>query len=114
MSYSLVFWNQDNRDDDAQSTYEMLQKGSSLDYVKELPVRKILQTLEHEFREWDRPNSMSFEKDGKGAFQVTMTPHLVEFVCYGMLSEDMNMLIDIMLPFGCFLYDPQVNTRFES
>ncbi len=112
MSYSLVFWNQNDDSSAPQTIYEGLQNGDKVPQVEKLPISQILQTLEQEFEDWARPDADSFEKDGSGAFQVETTPYLVEFSCYGLAAEDMNKLIDIMLPFGCSLYDPQTNERF--
>ena len=114
MGYALVFWNQDGNDGAPQTIYELLQNGDKVRQVEKLPINQVLHTLEREFEDWTHPDADSFEKEGRGAFQVATTPYLVEFNCYGMLSDDMNRLIDIMLPFGCFLYDPQTNERFAG
>lgn len=52
------------------------------------------------------------KKEGHGAFQIFTTSQIVRFDCYGMQGADMNILIDILLDFGCPLYDPQISTRF--
>ena len=55
-----------------------------------------------------------FEKEGRGAFQIFTTPQVLRFDCYGMSEQDMNALMDVPLDFGCPLYDPQIETRFDG
>ena len=46
--------------------------------------------------------------------QIFTTSQIVRFDCYGMQEADMNALMDILIDFGCPLYDPQISTRFDS
>ncbi len=50
----------------------------------------------------------------RGAFQIFTIPQAVRFDCYGMQEADLNSLVDILIEFGCPLYDPQISTRFDS
>ena len=67
------------------------------------------------FSDWNiQGGGKDFEKEGHGAFQIFTTSQIVRFDCYGMQEADMNALTDILLDFGCPLYDPQISTRFDS
>ena len=50
----------------------------------------------------------------RGAFQIFTIPQAVRIDCYGMQEADLNSLVDILIEFGCPLYDPQISTRFDS
>ena len=58
-------------------------------------------------------NKAGIDNDGEGSFNIFTTSQFVQFDCYDINKDDMNMLIDIMLEYGCRLYDPQIETRFD-
>ncbi len=113
MSYDLCFWRQDKPATEPRETYEKLAGNSPVSDVLELPTEEIFESLKITFADWECPDEHSFEKAGR-AFQVHNSKYLFEFMCYGLSGEDMNKIIDVMLPFGCYLYDPQVGERFDG
>lgn len=89
--------------------------GEPMEELETLPIDEILQKITAVFSDWTIQNTMKdFQKAGHGAFQIFTTPQIIRFDCYDMLKKDINALIDIVIDFGCPLYDPQVSTRFDS
>ena len=86
-----------------------------MEVLEILPINDILKKVTNTFSDWTiQDGGKDFEKEGHGAFQVFTTSQIVRFDCYGMQEADMNALMDILLDFGCPLYDPQISTRFDS
>ena len=57
-----------------------------------------------------------FGDDSQGdnsSFQIITTEQFVRFDCYGgIIRGDINIIIDILLKYGCPLYDPQIGICF--
>jgi len=86
-----------------------------MEELETLPVDEILKKIAGDFSDWTiQNNGKDFEKEGHGAFQIFTTPQIVRFDCYSMQEDDMNLLMDILIEFGCPLYDPQISTRFDT
>lgn len=66
------------------------------------------------FSDWTALDKEHYEKEGKGAFEIFTTSQIVRFDCYGMQESDMNSLMDILIDFGCPLFDPQISTGFDG
>ena len=88
--------------------------GEIIKGLRELPIADIIARIKEVFSHWNYQQENTFESDGTGAFEIFTTSQIIRFDCYGMDANDMNRLIDIMLKFGCPLYDPQINTRFDE
>lgn len=89
--------------------------GEVMDILEAIPVDDILKKITSAFSDWSMlDNGKVYEKEGHGAFQIFTTPQIVRFDCYGMQEIDINSLTDILLDFGCPMYDPQISTRFDS
>ena len=89
--------------------------GQLMEELETLPIDEILKKISVVFSDWTiQDDGKDFEKEGHGAFQIFTTSQIVRFDCYGMQENDLNALMDLLIDFGCPLYDPQIMTRFES
>ena len=88
--------------------------GEVVDGLEELPIDEIMDKIASVFSGWTALDQNNYEKDGCGAFEIFTTSQIVRFDCYGMKETDMNLLMDVMIGFGCPLYDPQISTRFDG
>lgn len=117
MSMDLNFWKyKENTVHDHEKVYQTACcDGELMEELETLSVDQILKKISVIFSDWTIQDSgKDFEKEGHGAFQIFITPQIVRFDCYGMQEDDMNSLIDILIDFGCPLYDPQISTRFDD
>ena len=117
MSMDLNFWKykEDTAHDHSTVYQTACCDGEVMEVLEVLPIDEILKKVADSFSDWNiQGGGKDFEKEGHGAFQVFTTSQIVRFDCYGMQEADMNALMDILLDFGCPLYDPQISTRFDS
>lgn len=116
MSMDLAFWKYEHPISlSHQQVYEQLCDGAEVDGLAALPCQQIRQSVSRQFAAWESPDPYNYEQpDGQGAFSIFMCRQGTIFHCYGMYPNDLNALIDIMLSFGCPLYDPQIGERFDS
>ena len=115
MSMDLAFWRYKNGETgDHTRIYEQICDGVLLDCLEQLPVDKIRGRIAEAFGGWTALDPDTYDKDGNAGFQIFTTPQGVVFNCGGMTGDEMNLIIDIMLEFGCPLYDPQITTRFDT
>ncbi len=116
MGIDLDFWKYKRgaRKENEKVYEEVCCDGGIMDCLEELPVKDILKRVGAEFADWTAVGEKDYEKDGCGAFSISVTPQSVRFDCYDMSGEDMNRLMDVMQEFDCPLYDPQLGERFDS
>lgn len=116
MGMDLNFWKyKEGAVHDDSKIYELACcDGELAEVLEPLPIDDILDKIASVFSDWASMDKKHFEKENRGAFEVFTTPQVVRFDCYGMEGEDMNSLMDILIGFGCPLYDPQIPTRFDS
>ena len=116
MSYDINFWKYKEGVylDNHEVYIAACCNGKTIDGLEELPVDAILDKIAEAFSDWTRLGLKDYEKEGGGSFQIYTTGQIVRFDCYNMTGDDMNRLIDVMLEFGCPLYDPQISTRFDG
>lgn len=117
MSMDLNFWKykEDAAHDHAAVYQTACCDGEFMEELETLPIDEILKKISAVFSDWAvQGHGKDFEKEGHGAFQIFTTSQIVRFDCYGMPENDMNALMDILIDFGCPLYDPQIATRFDS
>ena len=114
MGYDLNFWKyQPGKVLDHLETYQKLSDGKEVDGLEELPIEKITERVKQVFATWEQLDWQTWQS-ANGSFQIYVTPQLFRVDCYGMNGDDMNLFIDIGAEFGCPLYDPQVNQRFDG
>lgn len=115
MGYDLYFWKYEPGVSlDHQKVCERLADGLRVDGLEDLPVNEMLALTNSAFSDWERLDEVTFDGGSRGAFQLYTTSQLFAVNCHGVAGEDMNRFIDIAANFGCPLYDPQVDKRFES
>lgn len=117
MSMDLDFWKyKENVPHDHARVYEKaVCEGELLDELETLPVDEILEAVAAAFSKWKvKEDGKTFEKRGRGSFQISTTPQTIRFDCYGMSEKDLNALMDVPINFGCPLYDPQISVRFDE
>lgn len=88
--------------------------GEAVEGLEDLPVEEILRAVASAFPEWEASGALDYQREGRGSFQVSAAPRMVRFDCYGMEREDMRRFSALMAKFGCPLYDPQLEVRFDS
>ena len=116
MSIDLNFWKYKNNiylDNEIVYQNACCNNGK-VDGLEVLPIEDILKEIAEAFHDWNAYNLFNYEKDGQGAFQISTTPQTVRFDCYSMKQVDMKRFSSVMSKFGCPLYDPQQNVRFDK
>lgn len=97
--------------EDHLHTYTQLCEGGEPDGLVALNVEDIRARLPEVLQGWTPANG-DFERKG-AAIQVTLGPRHARFDLYGTWAgDDANALVDLMMSFGCPLFDPQKNERF--
>lgn len=116
MGYDMDFWKyKENVPHDNEKVYaKVCCDGEALDELEALPTDEIFKKIETAFSDWAKLDEFTYEKAGRGSFTIFATSQAVRFDCYGMQESDMNTLMDILIDFGCPLYDPQISTRFDD
>jgi len=117
MSMDLDFWKYKVGvpHDDGAVYQRACCDGELVEGLEELPIHQILAQVAAAFSDWTvQDGGRDFEKAGRGAFQIFTTSQIVRFDCYNMGQDDLNALMDVLLEFGCPLYDPQISTRFDD
>lgn len=117
MSMDLNFWKykENATHDDAEVYQTACCDGELMEELEMLPIDEILKKISVAFPDWTvQNNGKDYEKEGHGAFQIFTTSQIVRFDCYGVPEADMNSLMDVLIEFGCPLYDPQISTRFDN
>ncbi len=118
MSMDFNFWKyKKGAAHDNNRVYELACcDGKIMEELESLPIDEIMKKITSVFSDWTAldENHYENEKEGKGSFEIFTTSQIVRFDCYGMQEVDMNALMDILIDFGCPLYDPQIETRFDE
>lgn len=116
MSIDLNFWKYKNGTyiNDHEIYLKACCAGEKMSILEKLPIEEILEKVAVIFSEWECKDKHNYKKKAEGdSFCIFVTSQIVRFDCYSMSSDDINLLIDIMLEFDCPLYDPQILKRFD-
>lgn len=116
MSMDLNFWKYKEGavHDDGRVYERACCDGERMEELEGLSIKEILKKVASVFFDWTALSDSQYEKEGRGSFEIFTTPQIVRFDCYGMQEKDMNLLVDILIDFGCPLYDPQISERFDG
>ncbi|MDE7423427.1 MAG: hypothetical protein K2N51_07005 [Lachnospiraceae bacterium] len=116
MSMDLNFWKyKEEATHNNNRIYELACcDGKTVEELESLPIDEILKKISSVFSDWTTLDKNHYEKEDSGSFEIFTTSQIVRFDCYDMQEADMNSLMDILIDFGCPLYDPQISTRFDS
>jgi len=116
MSVDLNFWKYQN--DTCLDSKMVYQKvccsNERVEGLEVLPIEDILKEIATAFHEWEPLTPFDYERKEYGSFQISTTPQSVRFDCYSMKQEDMKRFSAVMSRFGCPLYDPQQDVRFDK
>lgn len=116
MSVDLNFWKYQNGFylDNAMVYEKACCDKEKTEGLETLPVEDILKETAAAFHEWTSLDAFNYEGKEHGSFQISTTPQTVRFDCYSMGQADMKRFSSILSKFGCPLYDPQQNVRFDK
>jgi hypothetical protein len=122
IGYDLAFWKQAGDEDLEPSTvYRSLIDHRTVEGLATLPIESILTELlvvlpgsvrESNGAGWEWIDWVS--EDDQSSIQIWWSDLHVYADCRNAEYEVVNRIIDVLADFGCPLYDPQVDKRFES
>lgn len=116
MSVDLSFWKyQSGLYMDNEMVYQKAGcENKIVEGLEYLPIETILKEIAVTFHNWTSLDPFNYEGKEHGPFQISTTPQIIRFDCYAMEQADMKHLSSILSKFGCPLYDPQQNVRFDK
>lgn len=115
MGRHLAFWKyEDGIKLDARKVYEKsCVEGTEVEGLAMLPNDEILSKVKKTFMDYERLDDYNYG-GLSGSFTIYVNPGSVVFDCSFRMNEaELNKIIDLMAEFGCPLYDPQIDVRFE-
>jgi CubicO group peptidase (beta-lactamase class C family) len=114
MSYDINFWKL-SRPLDArpQDIYAELCEGNSVEGLAELPIRDILSRVAAAFPDFNPDDDFPAIRLENSHIEVNHSLQHVRFDIRGELDSSLNKLVDILADFGCPMYDPQLNERYD-
>lgn len=112
MARDLSFWkvNGEVQLSNAE-VYIRLSCEQYIEGIQKLPINEIMEKINTEFCNWEKHETL-FEYLNQ-SFEIMTTSQFVRFDCYSVSEENMNKMIDIMLEYGCPLYDSAIDIRFD-
>ena len=116
MSIDLNFWKykKDIYLDNAAVYQRACCDHEEIEGLELLPVEDVLRAAAGAFPDWSALDPFNYESKDRGSFQISTTSQTVRFDCYSMEQADMKRFSAVMSGFGCPLYDPQQNVRFDK
>lgn len=116
MSYDINFWKQERSLPlSAEQIYGRLCKREAVDGLARLPVDSILARLRERFPGFDpKADFPDVDVDGGNIEFIWSDQHFRFDLRGDVPAADRNALVQIMRDFGCPLYDPQVNQRYDA
>lgn len=117
MSYDLCFWKQNEKAKLIPGELcNLLRSGATNQEALPLPIEEIINKLQDFFPGMlQEESSWCWDSDGdSGSFVLNTTSRYLEFNCYNLDTDKANDIIDTLFEFGCALYDPQIDKRFEG
>lgn len=125
MSYDLYFWRQPARFAiEPEKVMNMIAADQNVEGLTAFSVSEIKRAFAAEFPDIeDNGPQLVWEAD-EGGFDISWAMHpgadqtsaIIAACGHGLLEapEILNRIIEVAAGFGCALYDPQVNQRFEQ
>lgn len=116
MSVDLNFWKYQSGLylDNAMVYQKACCDKEKIEGLEPLPIEDILKETAAAFHEWTSLDTFNYERKEHGSFQISTSSQTVRFDCYSMEQADMKRFSSIMAKFGCPLYDPQQEVRFDK
>jgi hypothetical protein len=113
MSYDINFWKQERPLSlSPEEIYGKLCKGEAVEGLVKLPVAQIHARLKQTFPEFE-PEEFSIVRTPAGSIEFSWSDYHFRFDIRGICGE-CQKLVDVMREFGCPMYDPQENKRYDS
>jgi hypothetical protein len=97
----------------AQEIYTRLCDGEEVEGLAILPVEDILAKLKEAFPDFDPSENYPLVQTSEGTIEFSWSNKRFRFDLRGICS-DCQKLVDIMTDFGCPMYDPQEDKRYDS
>lgn len=116
MGRQLAFWKYEEGVylDNKEVYKKSIGEGVEVPGLSFLPKDEILNKIKSEFKDYERLDEYNYGGE-LGSFTVFINSQSVMFDCSFRIPEtELNKMIDIMLCFGCPLYDPQIEVRFDG
>ncbi len=99
----------------AEEIYSLLSRGEPVDGLTRLPVDDVLRRLRERFPAFDPASEFPDVDLDDGNIEFGWSDYHFRFDRRGDVSAaDRNALVEIMAVYGCPLYDPQVNRRYDA
>jgi hypothetical protein len=116
VSYDINFWKQERPLPlTAAEVYGHLCRGEPVDGLARLPVDAILARLQQQFPQFDPKAKFPDVDVENGNVEFGWSDQHFRFDLRGEVpAADRNALVRILHDFGCPLYDPQVNKRYDA
>lgn len=115
MSYDLLFWRQRSEDTRlAKEIAHALSGGEQIFGLDHLPIERIMSRVNDRFPLRVDGGLAYWDGGAAGMFELYHSVQYIHFCCRQLAADHCNALVDIMSDFGCPLYDPQVNQRFDG
>ena len=113
MSYDINFWKQERQLNlSPEEIYGKLCKGEVVEGLAKLPVEQIHAKLKQAFPDYEAQR-WSTVQTSEGSIEFSWSDYHFRFDIRGICGE-CQKLVDVMRDFGCPMYDPQVNKRYDS
>lgn len=116
MSYDLTFWNQKRKLElPPARIYQELMAGRAVDGLEPISPDDFIARLRQNFPGITQDGGLVFWEGGqRGMFELHSSPQHVHICCRELSDADMNEIIEVAFGFGCRLYDPQIDERFDE
>lgn len=116
MSYDINFWKQQRSLSlGAEEIYGRLCSGEEVEGLTLLPVDTILARLKERFPAFDPTQEFPDVQLEEGNIEFIWSNFHFRFDFRGDVpAADRNAIVEIMRSFGCPMYDPQVNKRYDA
>lgn len=115
MSYDINFWKQSQPLEMPPSEiYGTLCNGDTVEGLEALPIDTIYERIRAAFPSFDPKEDFPVIEFEHCGIEVSSSPQHVRFDIRGDIGSETNRLIEILAEFGCPLYDPQIDQRFDQ
>jgi len=116
VSYDINFWKQSRALKlSPEQIYQTLCEGGHVDGLRDLPIADIYARLQAKFPTFNPTESFLTIELQECGIEISSSPQHVRFDLRGeKIRAAINELVEIMSEFGCPMYDPQVNKRFDK
>ncbi len=113
MSYDINFWKQERELNlSPEQIYGELCRGETVEGLARLPLDQIHDRLQQAFPDYEAEEECIVQTS-EGSIEFSWSDYHFRFDIRGVCG-DCQKLVDVMREFGCPMYDPQLNKRYDS